>query len=37
MALPAARAIRSYYTGLSHGPVSAPIANAAFAVLVLAS
>ncbi|WP_143065181.1 hypothetical protein [Mucilaginibacter gossypiicola] len=27
-ALPSARAVRSYYTGLSHRPVSAPIPNA---------
>ncbi len=25
---PAGRVIRSYYTGISHGPVSAPTANA---------
>jgi hypothetical protein len=28
MALPAARAMRSYCTGFSHRPVSAPIPNA---------
>ena len=33
-ALPSARAIRSYYTGISHWPVSATITNAAIFILV---
>ncbi|MEO6523934.1 MAG: hypothetical protein ABIN91_19780 [Mucilaginibacter sp.] len=33
MALPSARAIRSYCTGLSHEPVSASIPNAEWATL----
>jgi hypothetical protein len=34
MALPAARAMRSYCTGLSHKPVSAPIPNTKEALIL---
>jgi hypothetical protein len=37
MAFPPGQAFRSYYTGISHGPVSAAILNASSSITLLFS